>query len=270
MRKREQLIGYILFAPALLGFLVFFLVPFVVTTGYSFTFGVGGTSFAGIRNYIEVLSSTSFRLAIGNTIKFMAVIIPAEWLLSYTVAHLLLKSSWLVRLLRQIMLLPMFLPVLTVISFVRVFFGGAGWLESSKSFWVLCALFLWKYTGLCVLFFLSGLLRIPQEYIETAQIEGASPLCVTRLVTLPFLSQTTMFVVMLTMINGFKVFREAFALGGAHPNRAIYMLQHFINNNLQNVNYQRVSVSSSLIFLLVLLFVLVFYPILFSKGDYDL
>ena len=61
--------------------------------------------------------------------------------------------------------------------------------------------------------------------------------------------------VIFSVINCFKAFREAFALGGNYPHSSIYMLQHFMNNNFQNVNYPRLSVAALITFVVIFTFV---------------
>ena len=56
-----------------------------------------------------------------------------------------------------------------------------------------------------------------------------------------------------SLINAFKCFREIFLVGGEHPHESVYMLQHFLNNSFENLNYQRLSVASVLLFLVIAL-----------------
>lgn len=60
-------------------------------------------------------------------------------------------------------------------------------------------------------------------------------------------------------MNCFKSFREVFILGGEHPGSSIYMLPHFINNNIQNLNYQRLSIASVLVVFAIALFTALIY-----------
>ena len=57
------------------------------------------------------------------------------------------------------------------------------------------------------------------------------------------------------MMNSFKIFREAYLIGGESPDWSIYMLQHFMNNNFRNLNYQRLSAAAFLVFLFICLIV---------------
>ncbi len=80
----------------------------------------------------------------------------------------------------------------------------------------------------------------------------------------------TFSIFVLSVVNLFKSFREAFLLFGAHPDQSIYMIQHFMNNNFENLNYIRLSVGAILIFLVI--FVLVLGLLILRKrgGDVEL
>ena len=118
--------------------------------------------------------------------------------------------------------------------------------------------------------FLAGLSRIPRDYSEAARIDGAGSFQTFWHITMPLLAPTFFFVFIISIMNSFKVFREAYALGGEYPHESIYMLQHFMNNNLLNLNYQRVSTASLYVFIVILLLVLLLYLRRQKKGDYQL
>ena len=71
-------------------------------------------------------------------------------------------------------------------------------------------------------------------------------------ITCPILFPVILFTLILSIMNAFKCYREAFLLGGTHPDNSIYFLQHFMNNNLQNLNYQKVSASATIITVFIL------------------
>jgi len=58
-----------------------------------------------------------------------------------------------------------------------------------------------------------------------------------------------------TIINSYKLYREAYWIGGDYPNETIYMIQHFINNNLHSLNYHRLAAASVLILIVTLVIV---------------
>lgn len=82
---------------------------------------------------------------------------------------------------------------------------------------------------------------IPNEYYEYATLFGAGKIQSFRHVTWPMLIPTFIFTIILSVMNAFKCYREAFLLGGNYPDDSIYLLQHFMNNNFQNLNYQKIS-----------------------------
>ena len=93
---------------------------------------------------------------------------------------------------------------------------------------------------------------IPKDYYEYAALFGASEGKKFRYITWPLLRPTFLFTIVLAVMNAFKCYREAFLLGGNYPHESIYLLQHFMNNNLQNLNYQKVSASATIITVFIL------------------
>ena len=94
--------------------------------------------------------------------------------------------------------------------------------------------------------------NIPKEYYEYASLHGAGKWQSFYYITCPILFPVILFTLILSIMNAFKCYREAFLLGGTHPDNSIYFLQHFMNNNLQNLNYQKVSASATIITVFIL------------------
>ena len=86
-----------------------------------------------------------------------------------------------------------------------------------------------------------------------AQVEGAGRWQAFRYITMPQMWYALFIAFVFSLINAFKCFREIFLVGGEHPHPSVYMLQHFINNSFENLNYQRLSVASVLLFLVLTL-----------------
>lgn len=268
LETRKKLAGISLAAPILLGTFLFFLLPFAICVRYSFTFGVGGAFFAGFENYKDVFSSYAFRLAAANTLRFLAVGVTLNIALSFFTALVIKKGLAGSRLFRYILLLPLVLPIASVVMVIQVFFADAGiinhwlasmgvpiaqWLEGPNAFYVLLGLYLWKSFGYTVILLLSGLNVIPEEFYQTAAIEGAGSVQKLVSITLPMMAPHFFLAAVMGIVNAFKSYREAFLLGGKHPHDSIYMIQHFLNNNFENLNYQRLSVAAIMLFLVLLL-----------------
>lgn len=245
LQHRRQLVGGFLFLPILLGTLMFFAMPFCMVVGYSFGLGGGQVRFAGLANYAKVLGSESFRLAAGNTVKFLVLGVPLLLVLGLTLALLLSRALPGSRLCGNTILLPLVLPIASIVMVVE-WLIPAPMLESPAAFWILLALYLWKNGGYITVLLLAGLSLIPHELYDTAAIEGAGGAAKLKFITLPLLAPSLLFSAVLGVINSFKSYREAFLLGGNYPHESIYLLQHFLNNNFENLNYTRLAVASVL------------------------
>jgi len=259
IKTREAAAGYLFVAPSLAGFSLFFLVPFIGSLYYCFTEGIGGTRFAGLTNFVNLLKSKSFLLASKNTMVFNLISVPLIIILSFLLASLLNRKLKGLAYFRMFFIMPLVIPIASVILvwqimfheygilnnlFSRIGFEPVDWLRSRWSVGVLVLVYIWKNCGYNVILFLAGLNSIPKEYYESAYIDGAGPLICLRSITLPFLVPTGFFVFIMSIINSFKVFREAYLLAGSYPYKDIYMLQHFINNNFFNLSYQRLTTAA--------------------------
>lgn len=274
LSTKKKWIGLLFIAPFLLGFFIFYLIPFIWSIFYSFTIGAGGTQFAGLQNYFALFQSTAFQLAAFNTFRFIGIGVPSLMGFSFLLALLLYQPLKGFSFFRAVFLCPLVLPAASVITIVRALFSDDGlmnqfcsllrlpvrhWLNSEYAFPILIGLYIWKNCGYNLVLFLAGLAAVPKECLEAADCEGASPIQKLRYIFIPLLIPSFFFIFIISLINSFKSFREAFLLGGATPHRSIYMLQHFMNNNFQNLNYQRLSAAALLIFGVIFVLVLLLF-----------
>ena len=261
MKRREAAIGLLLAAPAVMGLLAFLALPFGYTFLRSFTVGLGWGRFVGLENYAQLFGNRLFLLALKNTFLFLlcglTLILPISLLLSL----LLQKTGKWGKGLAMALLFPMVLPVSAIVIVVNLVFAENGllsqltgptpWMDSPFAFVILLGLYLWKNVGIGVVILLAGLTTIPGELYESANMDGAGKWTRLTKVTLPMLRPELLVVTILSTLNAFKNFREAFVLGGDHPHESIYMLQHFMNNNFENMNFPRLSVAAVVFFALL-------------------
>lgn len=274
LKKRESLTGILFVLPFLAGFLLFYIIPFGISVGYSFTSGIGGGTFAGWTHYAEVLQSYAFQLAASNTFRFMGIGIPLIMAISLGLSLLLYGNTRRTKLFQSIFLYPMVIPIGSVVMFVQVMLSEFGifnrilyqlgweekdWFQSGLAFYVLLFLYIWKNCGYNMVLFLTGLQAIPAECEEAAKLDGAGKRQYFWYIQCPLLAPSALFVFVMSVINAFKCYREAYLLGGKYPHKSIYMLQHFMNNNFENLNYQRLSVAAILVFLLIFLLVILLF-----------
>ena len=116
-------------------------------------------------------------------------------------------------------------------------------------------MFLWKNLGYNMILFMSALSGIPHDIIEVADLEGASSWYKFIHIKLRYLSPTILFVLILSLINSFKIFREVYLLTGNYPYDKLYMLQHFMNNTFNSLDYQKLS-AAAVLFALVMIVVI--------------
>ena len=261
MRRREAAVGLLLAAPAVMGLLAFLVLPFGYTFLRSFTVGLGWGRFVGLENYAQLFGNRLFLLALKNTFLFLACGLALILPLSLFLALLLQKTGKWGKGLAMALLFPMVLPVSAIVIVVNLVFAENGllsqmtgptpWMDSPFAFVILLGLYLWKNVGMAVVILLAGLTTIPRELYESAHMDGAGRWARLTKVILPMLRPELLVVTILSSLNAFKNFREAFVLGGDHPQESIYMLQHFMNNNFENMNFPRLSVAAVVFFALL-------------------
>ena len=253
--KKKNLLPWLLLAPSLLGVGIFTLIPFADVFRRSFQKAVG-TGFVGLGNYRTVLDNQAFQLAAGNTGKFLFVCLPLLLVLSLFVALLLERMGRKGNLLKSGFLLPMAVPAASVVLFWQLFFDregilnhileifhiqGPDYMNSSGAFGVLVAVYIWKNLGYDMILWLSGLLGIPESLYEAARIDGAGEVQCFWYITRPLLVQTAFLTGTLSLVNAFKVFREAWMIAGNYPHDSIYMLQNLFNNWFTKLDMQKMT-----------------------------
>ncbi len=246
-------------SPSLLGVGLFFIVPFGVVVYYSLIDGVGSQNFVYLDNFKKLFANSAFRMAARNTLHFSALAVPLAVVLAIVLALMLEARIPLKSQFRTFFLSPMMVPVASVVLIWQVLFNYNGtineflllfgadkidWFQSEHSQIVVIILFLWKNLGYNMILFMTALSSIPQNLIEAAQIEGADRRQIFWKIKLRYLSGTILFVTVMSLINSFKVFREVYLMTGDYPYESLYMLQHFMNNTFQSLDYQKLSAAA--------------------------
>lgn len=260
--RRDAPFTLLFLAPGLAGFLLFYLLPFGAVAYYSLIDNPVNGHFAGMGNYRALWESGSFRKAFVNSLKFVGFGVPLLFGASLALALLLGRRLPFRMQLRTAFLLPLVVPVASVILVWQALFHWNGafnglligrgaapvdWMNSQWAFAVLTVVFLWKNAGYNLIVFLAGLSNIPVEQYESAAIDGAGALRRFRHITWPGLAPTSFFVVVMSLVQSFKVFREAYLVAGAYPHNSIYTLQHFMNNMFLSLDYPKLTAAAILL-----------------------
>ena len=251
----------LLLGPSLAGVAVFCLIPFAEVVRRSFTDALG-RRFVGLANYKTVLSNSAFRTAAANSARFLCVCIPALLALSLAMALLTRAAGRRGRLFSASFLLPLAVPVASIVLLWKVLFAQRGlantvlaalgarqvdFMGTGAAFWVLVATYLWKNSGYDMVLWAAGLDRISRSQYEAAAVDGANAWQTFWAITWPGLGPTLALTALLSLINSFKVFREAYLVAGAYPHESMYLLQHLFNNWFLDLELGRITAAAVLV-----------------------
>ncbi|WP_282935538.1 sugar ABC transporter permease [Paenibacillus sp. RC67] len=266
--RKDAAAAWIFLAPSGIGFAMFYLIPFAMGVIFSL---VEDSHRVTLDHYHEVLASSSFRKAASNTFYFSVVSVPLMLVLSLGLAMLLNKQIYIRKWLRTAYVMPLVVPVASIILIWQILFDWNGslnlwlsyfgysrvdWMKTDAARNVVIVIYIWKNVGYNVILFLAGLQQIPKDYYETAQIEGAGPIRQFASITLVYLTSTMFFVIIMSIINSFKVFRETYLIAGDYPQDSIYMLQHYMNNMFMSLDIQKLTAAATLMVGCILIIVM--------------
>ena len=247
--SKESTAGVIFTLPFTIGFLLFMIVPMGISLYYSFCDYdiLSPPEFTGLDNFVKMFQDETFYKTIGVTFYFAFVSVPLRLVFALIVAMLLLKNSKMSGFYRAAYYLPSIIggSVAVAILWKRMFatdgvinrlLGAVGiettfaWLGNTKTaIWVLILLAVWQF-GSSMLIFLSALKQISRELYEAAEVDGANGIQKFFRITLPLLTPTIFFNLVMQMINGFLAFTQSYIITQGKPMNStlfytVYMYQ---------------------------------------------
>lgn len=281
-RRKLRLAGPLFLLPSLIGVSIFVLIPFADVIRRSFFTAMGG-NFVGMKNYHTLFENKAFQQASYNTIRFMGTCIPALIALSLVVAVALSQSRRPTEIYKTTFLIPMAVPVASVVLLWRVLFHKKGllnaaltvlgvtnapdYMHSGWAFWILVISYLWKNLGYDLILWLAGLANIPKSQYEAAQVDGANGFQCFLYITMPNMMPTLFTITVLSFLNSFKVFREAYLIAGNYPDNSMYLLQHLFNNWFADLDMDKLCAAAVLVALIIFLFILLLQKSWEGDGD---
>lgn len=245
----ETKAGLAFTSPFIIGFLLFMIVPMMLSLYYSLCdYNIlSAPVFVGLKNYIKMFSDEVFFKTIGVTFFYALISVPLRLVFALLVAMLLLNSSRLTAFYRAAYYLPSIIggsvavsilwkrmfAIDGVINKVLAVFGmkdPVSWLgDKNTAIWTLILLAVWQF-GSSMLIFLSSLKQIPSSLYEAASIDGAGKFRQFFKITLPLLTPTIFFNLVMQMINGFLAFTQCYIITQGKPMNStlfytVYMYQ---------------------------------------------
>lgn len=288
----KRVVPVVFLAPFMIVFLVFKVYPVILAVIMSFQNfqGVQSQEWVGLANYQNVFQLVRFNQAVTNTTVYtvgtLLILIPLPLVLA-----VLLDSGRVVQstLFRTLIFLPaltslvvagtVFRLILAEDGFLNLFLSSTlgishpRWLETAEL--ALPSLILvatWRWTGINILYFNSGLVNIPRELYEAAAIDGATPIQMFWRITLPLLRPTTLFVVVLSIIGGYQVFVEPFILytgGGGPGDGALTMALLIYRTAFTSFNFGTAAAMGVILATIIFVFSLIqfrFFGVFRSEG----
>lgn len=242
---RLSSIGFALALPALILMAFLLIGPVMAVMGMSLTdyqLGASDWNFVGLRNYHDLFADKVFWKAIGNTLLYVAVVVPASVGLGLGIALLIESGTGLRAFYRAVFFVPVMATLIAMaiswefmlhaqfglINLVlkSLGFPAHAWLsEPSLALPTVAVIGTWQLFGFNMVLFLAGLVSIPRPLYDAAAMDGAaSPFQRFRLVTWPMLGPVTMFVVIISAIRSFQVFDTVHVLTKGGPSKASEVL----------------------------------------------
>lgn len=248
--KRENLYGYIYVMPWIVGFFLFTLIPMLFSAVLSLcewdiVTGLKTVKFVGFSNYKALFMDKDFARALKVTFKFCLISIPFYQITSLGIALLLNMNAKFMKTFRLIYFLPSIIPVIASTMIWSQIFGESGllnqilrlvgvqgpaWLNNPKtSLYALIIMGVWGI-GNTMIIYLSGLHGVSEELKEAAQIDGAKARQIFFRITIPMISPTIFFNVVMAIIGSFQYFTQAYVMtaGGPLKSTLFYNLYLYI------------------------------------------
>ena len=287
MKKNRVL--FLMVLPAVLLVLVLSYLPMsgliLAFKNYRFDKGVFGSDWNGLENFRYLFSSGTGWLITKNTILYNLLNLITSQGLAIVLAIIISEMQGKIykKVTQSIIFLPYFISWVIVGAFVYNIFNYEtglmnGWLTalgmekvnvySMPWVWpiIICCFNAWKWCGYNSIIYIAAITGIDGECYEAAQIDGAGSLQRFVRITLPNLMPTLFTITVLSLLNSFKVFREAYLIAGGYPDDSIYMLQHLFNNWYGNLDVDKMCAGAVMMAILVFILILLMQKIM-DRGE---
>ena len=276
---RTNLIGYSFVIPNFIGYFIFIFLPVC----FSFILSVmkwDGSNvpmvFVGLQNFQKLFHDSTFIISLKNTLWYAVFTVPLTLVASLLIAVLLnskikgivvyrtafffpyVASLVAVGAVWNMLFQPDFGPINEFLRFIGMQ-NPPKWCASTDwAMWVIIIVSVWKYMGYYMIVYLAALQGIAKDLYEAAEIDGATGFKKLRYITIPMLTPTTFFVVIMLTIQCFKVFDLIYVMTGGGPGRSTNVLvNHIYNAAFVDFKFGYASASALVLFAIVLVITLI-------------
>jgi multiple sugar transport system permease protein len=278
LSTKENIAGWAFISLNFFGYILFKLIPILMAAGLSFSkwnfaTSIANLKFVGLRNYANLWSDSTFLQALLNTVTYGVVLVPVSIFLALILGVLLNKHVYGRGVLRLAFYLPnissmvavsmvwmiLFLPSYGPINSFLAQIGIADppkWLNSTHtSLLSIIIVGIWQRIGYNIIIVLAGLQGIPNALYEAAEIDGANKIQQFFRITIPSLSNTMFFLIMISFISSFQVFETVQVMTQGGPGDSSAVLVYYIYRTaFMNNNIGYATAMSWVLFFLVFIF----------------
>ncbi|MCI9663548.1 MAG: sugar ABC transporter permease [Lachnospiraceae bacterium] len=246
VQSRENRNGYLFIMPWILGFFLFTLLPMVFSAilslcEWDIVTGLSTIEFVGLENFTGMFKDPKFWQSLKVTFKFCLITIPCYQIVSLFVAFLLAMDIKGMKIFRVVYFLPSIIPTIAAtMIWTRIFaqdgilnkslsvigIKGPAWLtDRNTALYALMIMGLWG-VGNTIIIYLSGLQGVSEELKEAARVDGAKGWQIFFKITVPMISPTIFFNVVMAVIGSFQYFTQAYVMteGGPMQSTLFYNL----------------------------------------------
>ncbi len=245
--------------------------------------GSNNASFTGMANYLGLIGDAEFWNTLKNTFVFTLIVVPVQSLVALIFAVLINQKLKGIELFRTIFFIPVIMSFVVVsVTWKMLYDQDFGLANSIFSFLnlpeqqflvnpdqaMICVIFMciWKSWGWYMVIFLSGLQDIPRELYESSFIDGASPFRRFISITLPLLKRTTLFVLIMTTIDAFKIFTPVYIMTNGGPLGKTDTIVHYIWKTAFRMNEMGYAAAMS-ICLFLIVFIITILQMRIAKTE---
>jgi ABC-type sugar transport system permease subunit len=287
-RRRLALTGFVFVVPALLYFTVFAFYPmanafYLSLHNYDL---LSPPRWIGLQNYQFLFNNAAFLNSLRTTAIYAFGVSVPIWVLSMALALLLNQNIRFRTFFRTVFFAPIIMPLVVLaviwtllyhpfgpintVVLAPVLNGSIPWLNSNQhALLAVIILAVWRATGYYAVIFLAGLQNIPNEYYEAARLDGAGSLSLFRFITWPLLRPTTLFVVVVSIINALRHFDVIWIMTGGGPGDATRVLSVLIyETGWVFLRMGRAAAMSVVLFTLALIFTVIQLRLFRSNDTY--
>lgn len=276
---KTNLIGYSFIIPNFIGYCIFVFIPIC----FSFVLSVmkwdgsdAPMQFVGLQNFVKLFSDSTFIISLKNTLWYAVFTVPLTMVAALLIAVLLNSKIKGVIVYRTAFFFPYVASLVAVGAVWNMLFQPEfgpineflKWIGMSNpprwtasvdwAMWVIIIVSVWKYMGYYMVVYLAALQGISEDLYEAAGIDGATGFKKLWYITIPMLTPTTFFVIIMMTIQCFKVFDLIYVMTGGGPGRATNVLvNHIYNEAFVNFKFGYASASAMVLFAIVLVVTLV-------------